>query len=266
MKQSHIAHSKRSRRKSMKAKIIAGAAVLVAGMLVTGLGYLIFYANVLGVKTLVVEGERLADPDMTRKAVEAEIAEASGFARMLGSDRILFWTLNSGSFSLPLVPVVEEADVEAKFFSRSVYIKIRERVPVGVLCATEGKCYAMDEKGVPFWEAPETSGGLVTKIWDGGSRGVSLGNPFFDHTDQIENLWETLEYIKSQGFIPREIRVLDRQSKEWEAVMPSGLTFLFSFEFVPEDLSDVLYELKEDVRMDSLDQFDFRVRNRVFYR
>lgn len=267
-KRSHniLSTKKKNRRFFDKKKILWTAGIIVVLFLIIGAGFLVSYSKALAVKEIQIEGVRLLEKDDVLKTIESEIMQTSSVARMLGSDRILFWTLNEGPLVLKNSPVIDSLDIDAHIFSRTVQIVVDEREAVAVLCTIEEVCFAMNKEGIPFKKSANVSGGLVLKIYDEGEWGIVLGKPFFENVEWMENLFATLHEMKESGFVPSEVYLYEKQTEEWEAVMPSGLSFIYSLQFVPEDLSNILNRLNEDIRMDSIDHFDFRIQNRVFYR
>jgi len=77
------------------------------------------------------------------------------------------------------IPQILDLDVSKNLIKRIVKLIIREREKAGIVCQAD-KCFFVDNKGIIFEEAPQTSGSLILLIKDYSQRTLELGKEIFN--------------------------------------------------------------------------------------
>jgi len=250
--------------------------LLLGGALISA-SYFVLYNDFFKVKSFEVTGSRSLDEDRFLSQLKSEMLSASprtilGIIRgsiwraMLGPDNILFWEFGSKPPSLPGSPIVSLAAVNVNLAARKVAVAVKEREIAGVICRGMGDCYGFDENGVVFAKTPSIEGYLILRIDDENNKPFVLGTSIFPKKGWQENLFKTLAVFKENNIAVSSVRVKDYALEEWEVETASGLRFLFSLSFVPENLSGILKTLDEKFDFGKLTYFDFRVENRIYYK
>lgn len=243
------------------------AAFLAGALLIAG-AYFAMYGGFFMVKDISVAGARLVPSSLVTSAVEADTVGANRIAAALGPQNILFWLLADRTPSLSSrFPEIRKVVVTPSFWDRTVSIAITERDVTGVLCKTAtGECYGIDANDIVFTPVPTVEGSLILRFDDTSTSTVVLGNPYLQDPAWMQNIVSTLSIMEAGGFSPSSVRVDASSLEEWEAVLPSGLVFRFSLHFVPDNLAAVLKDIAAKTDIATLQYFDFRVKDRVYYK
>ncbi len=212
-----------------------------------------------------VAGTSLPSEDVL-KAVQ--VSETGGGLRgFLGPENIFFWQFNrTPNVSLAL-PLVASLSVESDLFARTVQVKATDRTLWAVVCEGDGaSCYAVDDTGIVFASVPDTEGVLILKITDGNDRTLVLGEPVLPEPAWVQNLMSVLNVLQTSGYQVASVRFDDFGTRTWHAVLASGLTMDFSFDFTPDDFRSVLALLKTKIDITKTTDVDFSVPQRIYYK
>ncbi len=259
-------------RKLRGAVVLWSLALLLLGGALVGASYFVLYDDFFKVKQFEVVGSRSVDQDRFLSQLKNEMLSASVWRAVLGPDNVLFWEFGGKPETLPGSPVVSVASVDVNLSARKVAVEVKEREIAGIVCRPEGAplgrdgCYGFDESGVVFAKTPSIQGYLILKIDDENAKPVVLGTSIFPKEEWRENLFKTLAIFKENGIAVSSVRVEDYTLEEWEVETASGLRFLFSLSFTPENLGGILKNLDEQFDFGKLTYFDFRVANRIYYK
>ncbi|MEK7513098.1 MAG: hypothetical protein AAB601_02765 [Patescibacteria group bacterium] len=283
--------------------LIVAAAVLLLGGGIIGVCFFILSSETFSVSLRVPE-TRLVLPREILKSLIANRMKQGGLARFIGPDNYLFWRTRSRNDLFPLtVPAVATISTAADFGRREVGVDVTERILAGVWCvprADDGldgrrlagavetgmriatttatstlpevsvspreQCYAFDDNGILFAEAPNMHGVLVFLVHDTNASRWALGQRVLPDESWYRRLRETVSILTEHIGPPVAVVVRDTILKEWEAQTASGARFYFSFDFVPENIPGVLRALAERMPLRDLSYVDFRVPNRVYYK
>gem|GEM_PF-1488048 len=267
-KKTEILSAQRPHKPKKKVRIWGIALIIffIAGAII-GFFYFILNAEMLKVRSIKVSGVRLTGQNIIISSFFAESVKQKSWLVLLGPDNLLFWKFAPENISPLYVPTVQEIKKEASFRERKVSLNVTERSVVNVLCEYNGgKCYGMDEKGFVFSSVPEVRGALILRFEAGPGEKIMIGKQYLDSSEWTKNIMETISIMESEGFVPKLIKVNGVGLEEWEAVMPEGFSFYFSLHFVPENFRSILGDISTKTRLDTLQYFDFRVQNRVYYK
>lgn len=240
---------------------------LIIGLFCIASCYAILNADFFKTKDIEVKGLNLVSRDALLSSISITTLNKSFLASSLGPDNILFWSFVDSHFVLEKNPKLAEISIETNFFNRTVAVMVRERIVSSVLCKKMlQKCFGMDYSGVVFTETPYVEGGLILKFEDDSEDGIVFGEKYINNLEWKSRIEETIKIMNENGFIPSSVRIKGENSEEWEVVMPSGLLFLYSLRFVPQNLSEVLNEISTKANFVGMQYFDFRVENRMYYK
>jgi hypothetical protein len=243
--------------------------LLSVGVMVVILGggtYAAIATGVLTVRALRVEGVRLADHDKVTSAL-AETMGARIPLAWFGRDSMLFWLFAEPPEPfLAAFPMFREVDISPDIIAREVAIRAIERELYGVWCLAGGICYAFDDDGIIFGQAPGTFGTLITKVTDVRTAPFSAGEVVLPDAEWRAHLLHTLAILRALRLTPRVITVREPALREWEVTLAEGPILKFSFTFVPERLDEALTTLSRRDDFRALTYLDFRVRDRLYYK
>lgn len=240
---------------------LAGAALIAAA-------YFVMYGAFFRVKSLSVSGARLVPSALVASAVEAKAVGMNALTAALGPQNIVFWFFVDRHPSLSAsFPEIRNVDIIPSFLDRTVAITVAERGVASVLCKTAtGDCYGIDADGIIFTPVPTVEGTLIRRFEDDSTSTVVMGSPYLKDPAWMRNILSTLSIMGKEGFAPSAVTVDASPLEEWKAVMSSGLAFRFSLHFVPDNLSAILTDIATKTDIKNLQYFDFRVKDRVYYK
>jgi len=267
-KKTEILSAQRPHKSKKKIQIWGVALIIciIAGIIL-GLFYFILNANTLKVQGIKVSGIRLTGQNVIISSFFAESIKQKPWLAILGPDNLLFWKFASGSISPLYVPTVQEIKKRVDLGEKKVFLEVTERFVTNVLCEYNGgKCYGMDGNGFVFSSVPEVRGALILRFEAGPGEKIMIGKQYLDSPEWTKNIMHIVAIMESEGFIPKLVKVSGVGLEEWEAVMPEGFSFYFSLHFVPENFRSILGDISTKTRLDTLQYFDFRVQNRVYYK
>lgn len=140
---------------------------------------------------------------------------------------------------------------------------------IGIVCKGETiECFYIDEQGIAFEQAPQTSGSLVLSIKDYSDREYYLGKQVFK-----EHLINFILQAKQGLFSDIGLRSLDFSILSWPAkdlkvVTNEGWYIVFDLE---TDIKNQILSLKTVLEQKiqdrgNLEYVDLRIENRIYYK
>ncbi len=242
---------------------IASGAIII--LLLTGAGYAALNLVWLRVADFKVEGNVQVPPDAIISETAKEML-TNTWRGWIGPGNILFWVFGKTPERLDRFPEVKEVRVTSNLFTRSVNITAEERTPFAILCeASSTRCFVMDHEGILFASAPQTEGTLILKIQDATNRTLLLGMPFLPDALWIHHVFSVLEALKRNDFVPRATSIESLSLRTWSVKVTQGPTFVFSLNFVPDNLDSILSNLSGKLDFSSVSTVNFEVPNRIYY-
>ncbi|MAF80115.1 hypothetical protein CL629_03495 [bacterium] len=262
-KRFHI--SSKTRRAIRKRIFVYGGGVILI-LLIGGFVYLGVYSDIGKVEGIYVQGNMLVSKEAVQKAVSERNTRKSRWKSWIGPERVLFWKSEKDIKPSAKLPIVEDIEIKRNLIERKIDIIVKEKSAKGVWCTKEKECYAFDERGIVFAEAPNVSGYLITKIGSAEEIPVAIGEKTLKNDDWFKNIMETKEEIKKAGVLPRTIRIQSEEKKEWEIMTAKGTKILLGLDFVPKDLQEIIREFKEKDELAKFNVLDFRVPDKIYVR
>ncbi len=262
-----------AKRKKIRRKIILYAGAVCAGMVVAGGVYAVIFSDIPKVQAVEVRGNRLVPGEEIKEKAAEEIARESWWRGALGENHVLFWRSGETKKMVQELPKLKTAKISRNMWKRTITIWVEEKEAKGIWCAApldgqspEGRCFAFNEDGILFAEAPEARGYLIMKIT--GEKGVPIGvgDRVLGNAEWFQNIRRTIEGVEASGIEVRAVEVESRERKEWSIVTSDGKNLLFDFTRVPDRLSAVLENLREARGAGAGQVFDFRVPEKVYVR
>jgi hypothetical protein len=251
---------------------VGGLIVLLAGG--AAVGTLAFLDRSPFFRVTFVEND-LA-PDAGSKLLALLTAQAVGRspgAASLGADHLLVWKgMDGEEVKLLLGSAVYLVTPELSWKDRTVTVSATRQEFWGVWCAEvpttqgAGKCYGFDKNGILVAAAPRTSGSLILTVHDASGNPRVLGQRVVPDEVWMGRLSETLRAIEGASERVTRVMVREQSLHEWTASLASGPTLEFSFDFVPEKLTETIRKLGKEVPFGTLSRVDFRVPGRLYYR
>ncbi|MEX1014687.1 MAG: hypothetical protein WDZ80_06010 [Candidatus Paceibacterota bacterium] len=247
-----------------KAVIIFKLSVLI----LAGLGYVVLNSNFLKVQSLSFLGSDYYNENILRASILTQVLEEKKFLAVLGSNNILFWifaddkgTINVNRKTLYL----DKITVKTNPLKREVKINMEEKDVFGVICDKEENCFAFDNQGLIFSQAPSVKGSLIMRIDELTGDQIIIGEKVFSREEWTENVFTIFLNVKNNGFNPSSVTIKPAELREFSITMSSGLVFHFSLEFVPEDFNNVLKAVNRKLEIENINYIDFKVPDRIYY-
>lgn len=261
-------NSKKYRRfESQRTFFITLAATSGIVLICIGLVYLIVWSPLFRVQSLTVDGANLATPPhVLRTVVTAELLRSAPWWRgILGPENTLFWSLDT-TRKLTGTSYLKSITLQTSLLRRSVTVAVEERRALGVWCVGERACFVFDQNGIVFAKAPEVRGVLITKVNDESGRIIAPHGGVLPYNQWFANMLHTLEMLDEARMGATRVALHNIELREWEATTTAGLTFHFSLNFIPENLSKIMRDVQSRLAISELTYLDFRVPNRLYYR
>lgn len=261
----HYAFPRRKRKKINFFRIFS-LSLLAAGCVFVGAAYFVLFGDFWSVRSIRVEGSRLVDDSALISGLVSEFhARNPIVSGIIGQNNIIFWMFRGEISRIPWIPEIKNIRTNVDFSSRTVNVLVDERSVAAVACPeNDAKCYAIDEEGVVFSEIPWVEGVLIPRFDE--KEKVFIGERYFKKGEWFENVFSTLSALRESGIIPERIVLGEGNTEEWEAVLPSGIRFYFNLNFVPDNLREIVEDIRARGGFDGVSYFDFRVQNRVYYK
>lgn len=183
---------------------------------------------------------------------------------------------------------IQSIKIKKNIVEKNIFIEITERKEIGIYCQGElaatdsvdqqepipqevktGACYYIDQYGVIFEQAPQTSGTLILVINDLSSKNVEIGCSVINQK-LLKELVDLREYLTKQLSLKAIDFVIETSVlKELRINTNEGWYILFdpsrSLLDQAENLRLVLEEKIKDERK-SLKYIDLRIENRAYYK
>lgn len=277
----------RKRRRYMKRWKIWGVVFLFL-LLISGLIYLIFFSNFFRLKNIEVSGFS-EKSEIIRQRAQLYLSDQSfghlwpnfvsrylkqkstldrtflGFndQNILFLDDAKFVTLITNDY-----PDLKDISVSLNWTTKKLEIKAQERQSALIWCLKiKNDCYYLDQDGIIFALAPQTTGYLITSVLDESDTMVELTNKVLDK-EKVSFLKNTVDlltkndlevkYFEVKGFLPDTVKIY---FSSWYAHV--------SFSNQPEQILSMIQNLKtEKIKNDFpyLEYMDLRYPDRAYYK
>ncbi len=263
-------------KKRKKVALIALIALFIIVAACVGLGYLLFFANLLDVRTIDISGAEII-PSADLK-IAAEEWLNGGFLGIARNKNLLF--ISAGELASELTakfPRIDSVEI-IKEFPHSLKIMIVERQSAGIWCFdsggrpfgdSQGKCFYFDKNGVAYAEATQSSGFLILNVVDYRGQAVALGSAVASE-GWTKNIIMARELLLKIGVSVAEFSIPSGSFDEFDAKTAGGWKILFSNSTdITKQITSlgVLFRDKlPTASRASLQYIDLRIQDRIYYK
>lgn len=271
---------KQKKKKRRRRSLFAVVAVLVAGSLFIGVGWLLFYSPLFRIQSIVIQGNDAVASDSVMALLQSSVlADHSYFKSLFGAKNILIWPSALTASQLKFIPQLASVTISKDYLTRTITATATERAPVGTWCVvpdggSDGApssfesgetCYWFDGQGVLFGKTYDTQGSSIFVIHDYSQTGLGLGNAVLP-AEFMPNLISIVDVLKASGVDVREAALKDIGLQEIDVTTYNGPDLYFSLRFPAANDLPVLQSLMAQPNFAKLQYVDFRVENRAYYK
>ncbi len=253
----------RPRRYFSKKKLIVFLLILI---FILGLAYLFIFSSVFRIKDIKISGNQVISNEEIVDSLHNFLFKKILF--FFNRNNILLATGNKlKNILIGDFPRISSLEIHKNIFKQTINLKIIERKEAGIYCRNE--CYYIDNQGVIFEEAPQTSGTLILVVRDYSAGELEIGKNVLEKEFMAE-----LIDLRSSLFEGFKLKVLDfnlesSPAKELKVNTHEGWYILFDtsrdFKNQLDNLKLVLEEKIKDGRK-NLQYVDLRIESRVYYK
>lgn len=241
--------------------------LLIVGLFLIGVSYFLLYSKFMKVNEFKIEGISTIDKNTLFGLLAAEVIRGESWRAFFGQDNLIFWLGVKNDSLKEKIPLLADLKLKTNLWEQRVEISVLERQFKGIWCLVKSQqCFIFDKEGVVFNVAPLAEGNLLLKVNDESNRSINLGQLVLPDFSWFEKMFIVLDMIKKEEMLPADIRIKDINLREWEAAIFNGPRFIFSFESIPENLSEIIKSLKNQLNFSKLYYIDFRIPGRIYYR
>lgn len=247
----------------IKFYVLFVVSVLITSLLI----YVVLYSNFFKLSTLEVQNSIFYERSDFVDNLSTEIVSSNKYLGLLSNKNVLFWYFAGDEIIEPKkFQSLEKISINTDIATKYVSIKVEEHDFKGVICKSDTDCYGLNEAGVVYTKAPYVEGNLIFKIDDRSSRSLVLGHKFLPKDQWIERMFKTIDLLKKQNIGIKSVYIKDINLKEWGLNLFSGPDIYFSFDFVPENLNQVVESFFKQSGSKSYDYIDLRIPGRIYYK
>ncbi len=254
------------KRKKVALKALIALLIIVAACV--GLGYLLFFANLLDVRTIDTSGEEIIPSADLKTATENWLNE--GFLGLTRRRDLLF--ISAGGLASELTakfPRIDSAEIK-KEFPHGLRITVVERQSAGTWCfSVSGKCFYFDKNGVAYAEATQSSGFLILNVTDYQGQAVALGL-LIASEEWFKNILTAGELLPKIGVSIAEFSIPSGSFDEFDAKTAGGWKILFSNSTdITKQITSLGILLRDKLpaeKRTGLQYIDLRIQDGIYYK
>jgi len=280
----YLRYSKKNKRgeNTWKSKIIF---TLVA-LLILGLIYIIFFSPIFKIKEIRISGNQIISNEDISNSLNSSLEK-----------RVLFFFEQNNIFlatSKKLKKIISDnfprillIEIDKNVFKKVINLKIIERKEIGIFCKIEvfneensgeektkeekeiiKECYYIDNEGIIFEKAPQTSGTLILVIKDYSKKGTKVGDRAVgkELISKIINLRKYLSDKLSLKAIDFTIGPTTQDDLKVDTNENWYILFDYSIDIKEQVEALELILEKEIDNRENLEYVDLRIKNRVYYK
>ncbi len=255
-------------KKRKKVALRALVALFIIVAVCVGLGYLLFFAKLLDVRTIDISGAEII-PSTDLKTV-AEDWLNGGFLGLTRNKNLLF--ISAGGLASELTakfPRIDSAEIR-KEFPHGLKISVTERKPAGIWCFVAlAKCFYFDKNAVAYAEATQSSGFLILNVADHQGQAVTLGSRVSSE-EWTKNIIMARELLPKVGVSVAEFTISSGSFDEFDSKTSEGWRILFSNSTdITKQIASlgILFRDKLPVeKRTGLQYVDLRIQDRIYYK
>jgi hypothetical protein len=263
-------------KKRKKVALIALIALFIIVAACVGLGYLLFFANLLDVRIIDVSGAEIIPPADLKTAAEDWFG--GGFLGITRKRNLLFVSVEKLAAELTArFPRIESVEI-GKEFPHELKIKVVERQSAGIWCFAasgepfdnaQGRCFYFDKNSVAYAEAAPSSGFLILNVADYRGQAVALGSRVSSE-EWTENIIMARELLPKIGINIAEISIPSGSFDEFDAKTAGGWKILFSNSTdIAKQIASLGILFRDKLPAASragLQHVDLRIQDRIYYK
>lgn len=254
----------------------------VVFLVLLGALWVFMRSGFFAVREIRVEGAgAISDAEIVQDASTA-VSSHGWWRHFLGPHNMLMWPSVFTSDDLQLTPRLVGMTVTKDYWNGTIDIAVDMRTPKGIWCSAQGgalvgmadasstitrsfTCFAFDQSGFVFEDAPHAEGGLVHVVDDYTGRKIGVRSSILPQ-NLVPPLFSIFGVLEQGALGVKEVRLEDLAFQEVRVVTYNGPTLLFSLRFDADDALPVLLSLQWRPGFHNLAYVDFRTQGRVYYR
>lgn len=170
------------------------------------------------------------------------------------------------------IPKISDLEIKKNLIKRTIKLTIKERGRLGIVCQIKEEemenCFYIDNQGIIFEQAPQTSGSLILLIKDFSQREFYLGKKIFEQRI-VDFIFQARQGLSSEiGLMALDFNVLSFPPKDLKVMTNEGWYIIFDLEGdIKNQLRSIGAALEEKIKdRESLEYVDLRIENRIYYK
>ena len=255
-------------KKRKKVALIALIALFIIVAACVGLGYLLFFANLLDVRAIDISGAEIIPSADLKTAAENWLN--GGFLGITRNRNLLFVSAEKLASKLTAkFPRIDSVEI-TKEFPHGLKITVAERQSVGIWCfAASDKCFYFDKNGVAYAETTQSSGFLILSVADYQGQAVTLGSRI-NSEEWTKNIIMARELLLKIGVSVAEFSIPSGSFDEFDAKTAGGWKILFSNSTdIAKQIASLGILFRDKLpaeKRTGLQYIDLRIQDRIYYR
>ncbi len=255
-------------KKRKRVALIALIALFIIIAACVGLGFLLFFANLLDVRAIDISGAEII-PSADLKTAAGDWL-SGGFLGLTRNKNLLF--ISAGELAVELTakfPRIDSVEIR-KEFPHNLKITVVERQSAGIWCfVASGKCFYFDKNGVAYAEATQSSGFLILNVADYRGQAVVLGSRVASE-EWTKNIITAGELLLKIGVSVAEISIPSGSFDEFDAKAAGGWKILFSNSTdIAKQITSLGILFRDKLSTEKrtgLQYIDLRIQDRIYYK
>ena len=255
-------------KKRKRVALIALIALFIIVAACVGLGYLLFFADMLDVRTIDINGAEVIPSADLKTAAEDWLG--GGFLGITRKRNLLFVSAEELAAELTAkFPRIESVEI-GKEFPHGLKIAVVERQSAGIWCfVTSDKCFYFDKNDVAYAEAAPSSGFLILNVADYQGQAVALGSRVSSE-EWTKNIIMTRELLLKIGVNVAEFTIPSGSFDEFDARTAGGWKILFSNSTdIAKQIASLGILFRDKLSAANrvgLQYIDLRIQDRIYYK
>lgn len=237
------------KKSSLRRKLKYPAILILVLLIGAGGAHSIFYSKFFAIAAVDFEDGILSQED----------ADKYLGPNIIGQN-IFLWkpAVDVSAFEAPLYTL------KKNIFSRSIEIKVIKRSKNLIWCYKENnECFWVDQNGIAYSKAPETSGSIIPVIYDYTDRAGELGEKVLPEK-YITNFNRIMSVIDRLKLSIADIRLLNLNHRELIVFLNQGPKLTFSLEFDPAFTETAIKQFLDSATWGQVKHLNLTVDGRAY--
>ncbi len=255
----------KKRKKVVLKALVALFIIIAAGV---GLGYLLFFANLLDVWAIDVSGAEVIPSADLKTAVDDWLGK--GFLGIEKRRNLLFVSARDlGRELTDKFPRIDTLEIK-KEFPHGLKIIVTERKAAGIWCfVASATCFYFDKNGVAYADAAPSSGFLILNVADERGQAAALGSAVASE-EWFKNIILAGELLPKIGVSVAEFTIPSGSFDGFNAKTAQGWKIMFSNSTdIAKQIASLGILFRDKLPAASrtgLQYIDLRIQDRIYYR